>query len=129
MFAILITFGALAHLVERFHGMEEVGGSNPPCSTTEVLFKPLTEPTPTSVGSSEPEREVEAPATREPLLFGVSEESGVGKVSTVPSVLASRRRALCTRAASWKSLNGVFSVSTCTPSSSRYSASKNVWFR
>jgi hypothetical protein len=28
--------GALAHLVERFHGMEEVAGSTPACSTTVI---------------------------------------------------------------------------------------------
>ncbi len=31
--------GALAHLVERFHGMEEVIGSNPICST--IIFLSL----------------------------------------------------------------------------------------
>lgn len=39
------TYGVLAHLVERFHGMEEVGGSNPPYSTiiarlTALGYKP-----------------------------------------------------------------------------------------
>ena len=28
--------GAMAQLVARFHGMEEVGGSNPPSSTTSL---------------------------------------------------------------------------------------------
>jgi hypothetical protein len=33
----LLECGALAHLVERFHGMEEVIGSNPICSTIFVV--------------------------------------------------------------------------------------------
>ncbi len=37
-------FGALAQLVARFHGMEEVRGSNPLCSTSWSLFKPTTFP-------------------------------------------------------------------------------------
>ena len=35
------TYGVLAHLVERFHGMEEVGGSNPPYSTIIARFTAL----------------------------------------------------------------------------------------
>ena len=33
--------GAMAQLVARFHGMEEVGGSNPPSSTTRTRLEPL----------------------------------------------------------------------------------------
>ena len=33
--------GAMAQLVARFHGMEEVGGSNPPSSTTTLLYEPV----------------------------------------------------------------------------------------
>ena len=36
--AIGHTFGALAHLVERFVRNEEVGGSSPLCSTSTLLF-------------------------------------------------------------------------------------------
>ena len=31
----------MAQLVARFHGMEEVGGSNPPSSTTTLLYEPV----------------------------------------------------------------------------------------
>ena len=33
--------GALAQLVARFHGMEEVRGSNPLCSTARTRLEPL----------------------------------------------------------------------------------------